>query len=63
MTAITHKSDETDGRTESFIFAPPKAQPTRTRARGVTDLLVASPAQSNHHACAGMDDKNSHGGG
>ena len=50
MTAITHKSDETDGRRESFNFAPPKAQPTRTRARGVTDLLVASSAQSNHHA-------------
>ena len=63
MTAITHKSDETDGRTESFIFAPPKAQPTRTSARARGNRFAGRVVGAVKPSCAGMDDKNSHGGG
>ena len=50
MTAITHKSDETDTDGILQFCAAQSSTNKNTRARGVTDLLVASSAQSNHHA-------------
>ena len=61
MTAITHKSDETDGRNPSSLRRPKLNQQELARARG--NRFAGRVVGAVKPSCAGMDDKNSHGGG
>ena len=63
MTAITHKSDETNGRTDGILHLCAAQSSTNKNMRARGSRLAGRVVGAVKPSCAGMDDKNSHGGG